>query len=382
MGRMRFENAMVFGPDFRFHKGGFSAENGRFSDVLAASGETAEDLGSAYVIPGLIDIHNHGNSGCDFSDGDAEGLKTIARYLARHGVTSFAPASMTLPEEQLARAYRTAAAFRKQAPEGCSVLRGIQMEGPFFSEKKKGAQNAAYLQAPDFAMFTRLNEAAEGLIRIADVAPELPGAIEYIQQASKAATVSLAHTDATYEQAKAAFAAGATHVTHLFNAMPSFLHRAPGVIGAAAENPKVRAELICDGMHVHESAVRAAFALFGAERICLVSDALSCCGMPRGDYMLGGQKIFLDGTVARLADAPDTLAGSANNLFGLFTIALSFGVPLETAVRAASSNPACALGVQNEVGSIQNGLRADFLVLNGDFSLGRVFLGGREIGRD
>lgn len=379
---MRYENAMVFGPDFRFHKGGFSVENGRFSAMLAASDEAGEDLGGAYVIPGLIDIHNHGNSGCDFSDGDAKGLRKIARYLAQHGVTSFAPASMTLPEEQLARAYRTAADFVREAPQGHAVLRGIQMEGPFFSEKKKGAQNGAYLRAPDFELFTRLNKAANGLIKIADVAPELPGAVGFVEQASKVAVVSIAHTDANYREARAAIAAGATHVTHLFNGMPSFLHRAPGVIGAAAESPQVRVEIICDGMHVHESAVRAAFAMFGAERICLISDALSCCGMPQGEYMLGGQKIFLDGTVARLADAPDTLAGSANNLFGLFGIALSFGIPLEAAVRMASYNPACVLGVQGEVGSIQNGLRADFLVLNGDFTLKRVYLSGGELGRD
>ena len=376
---MRYENAMVFGPDFRFHQGGFSVENGRFSRVLAAGEGESLDLGGAYVIPGLVDLHNHGNSGHDFSDGDTAGLKTLARYLAKHGITSFAPASMTLPEEQLSAAYKTAAAFAKEQPEGCAVLRGIQMEGPFFSEKKKGAQNGAYLKAPDYDMFLRLNEAANGLIKIADVAPELPGAIEYIERVSKICTVSIAHTDANYEQTKAAIAAGAKHVTHLFNAMPAFLHRAPGVIGAAAESPWVMGELICDGMHVHESVVRATFSMFGAERLCLISDALSCCGMPQGEYMLGGQKIILNGTVARLADAPDTLAGSANNLFGIFQTALTFGIPAEAAVRMASYNPACALGVQQEVGSINNGKRADFLVLNNDFSLRRVFLAGGEL---
>ncbi|MEA4869167.1 MAG: N-acetylglucosamine-6-phosphate deacetylase [Christensenella sp.] len=376
---MRYQNARVFGPDFRFHQGGFAVENGRFLHVLEAGDVAGEDLGGAYVIPGLIDIHNHGNSGHDFSDGDAAGLRTLARYLAKNGITSFAPASMTLPEEQLRAAYAIAAAFAGEQPEGAAVLRGIHMEGPFFSEKKKGAQNGAYLVPPDYEMFRRLNKAAGGLIKITDVAPELPGAIDYIERASKVCTVSIAHTDANYEQAKAAIAAGARHITHLFNAMPQLLHRAPGVIGAAAESPSVMAELICDGMHVHESVVRAAFALFGAERLCLISDSLSCCGMPRGEYMLGGQKIMVDGTVARLVDAPDTLAGSANNLFGIFRIALSFGIPAEAAVRMASYNPARVLGAEGEVGSIDNGKRADFLVLNGDFSLQRVFLAGREL---
>ena len=376
---MRYENARVFGPDFRFHTGGFSVENGRFSHVLAEESGESVDLDGAIVIPGLIDIHNHGNSGHDFSDGDAAGLRSIARYLAQNGVTSFAPTSMTLPEEQLLAAYRVAAAFAQEKPEGHSVLRGIHMEGPFLSQKKKGAQNGAYLIAPDYEMFLRLNQAANGLVKITDVAPELPGALNYIERASKVCTVSIAHTEANYVEAKAALAAGVKHITHLFNAMPPLLHRAPGVIGAAAESPDVMAELICDGVHVHESAVRAAFGMFGANRLCLISDALACCGMPEGKYLLGGQRIVVDGTVARLADAPDTLAGSANNLFGIFRIALSFGIPAEAAVRMASYNPACVLGVEDEVGRIDNGMRADFLVLNGDFSLRRVILAGKEL---
>ena len=379
---MRFENALVYGPDFRFHKGGFSVENGRFTDVLAERKTQTIDLDGAYVIPGLVDIHNHGNSGHDFSDGDALGLTIIARYLAKHGITSFAPASVTLPEDVLARAFANAAAFAVDAPEGASVLRGIHMEGPFFAEKKKGAQNGAYLQKPDLEMFLRLNEASGGLIRIADIAPELPGALDYIRAVSRVCRVSIAHTEANYAQAKAAIAAGVTHITHLFNAMPSFLHREPGVVGAAAEEPGVSAELIADGMHVHESVVRATLKMFGAERIILISDALSCCGMPNGNYMLGGQKIILDGTVARLADAPETLAGSANNLFGIFRIAISMGISAEDAVRMASYNPAKAIGAEGEIGSIENGKRADFLVLSKDFSLKQVYLGGNVLQND
>lgn len=379
---MRYGNAMVYCNDFHFHRGGFSVKDGRFDDVLTDSDESAIDLDGVYVIPGLIDIHIHGNSGYDFSDGDAAGLAIIARYLAENGITSFVPASVTLPEDQLKHAYEVAAAFAQQAPKGCAVLRGIHMEGPFFSERKKGAQNGAFLRAPDLEMFLRLNHAANGLIKIADVAPELPGAEEYIRQASITCAISIAHTEADYQQAKTAIAAGASHITHLFNAMPPFLHRAPGVIGAAAESLGMYAELICDTIHVHESVARAAVAMFGAERICLISDALSCCGMPSGSYMLGGQRILLDGTVARLADAPETIAGSANHLFGIFRIALSIGISAEDAVRMASYNPACAIGAQREVGSIDNGKRADFLVLNRDFSLRKVFLEGVAVRSD
>lgn len=375
---MRYENAVVFGPDFRFHKGGFSAENGRFVNVL--SEETGGvDLNGAYIVPGFIDIHLHGNSGHDFSDGDLEGLTAIARHLAKNGITSFASASVTLPETQLNAAYENAVRYTRQTPSGCAALRGIHMEGPFFSEKKKGAQNGAYLRTPDVEMFLRLNKTAQGLIKIADIAPELPDAMGYIEQVSRVCRVSIAHTEANYDTAKAAIAAGATHITHLFNAMPQMLHRAPGVIGAAAESPQVTAEIISDGLHVHESVVRAAFSMFGPERLCLVSDALSCSGMPSGEYMLGGQRIFLDGMVARLVDAPETLAGSASNLFELFRKAISFGIPAEAAVRMASDNPAHVIGADGEAGSIADGKIADFLVLNSDFSLKSVFLAGREL---
>jgi len=378
---MIYANALIFGPDFRFHTGGFSVENGRFTNVLLE--ETGGvDLGGAYVVPGFIDIHLHGNSGHDFSDGDFAGLTAIARYLAKNGITSFAPASVTLPEAQLNVAYENAVRFAANTPADCATLRGIHMEGPFFAEKKKGAQNGAFLQSPDYEMFLRLNNTARGLIKIADVAPELPGAVDYIEKVSKVCRVSIAHTDANYDTAKAAIAAGATHITHLFNAMPPMLHRAPGVIGAAAESPQVTAEIISDGLHVHESVVRAAFSMFGPERLCLVSDSLSCSGMPSGEYMLGGQKIFLDGTVARLVDAPDTLAGSASNLFGLFRKAISFGIPAEAAVRMASFNPARVIGASGEVGSIANGKRADFLALNSDFSLKRVYLAGSDLVRN
>ena len=211
----------------------------------------------------------------------------MARYLAENGVTGFAPASMTLPYDVLESAYLTAKRLRDEQPEDCAALLGINMEGPFFSEKKKGAQNGAYLRNPDWEAFEHLYEVSDGLIRIADLAPELPGAVEFTEKASKLCTVSVAHTDASYDEGRAVYEAGATHLTHLYNAMPGIHHRKPGVIGAASECEQVYAELICDGQHVHPSAVRMAFRLF-PERICLISDALRCCGMPDGQYTLGG----------------------------------------------------------------------------------------------
>lgn len=375
---MFFKNANLYTQDFRFHLGGFQVENGRFAQVLPQEiPADAVDLEGAYVIPGLVDVHNHGNSGKDFSDGDYEGLKTMATYLGSCGVTSFAPASMTLPYEVLAKAFATARQLKDEAPQGCARLMGIQMEGPFFSEKKKGAQNGAYLRNPDFEAFRTLEEGCNGLVRIVDVAPELPGSVEFIQKAKELCTVSVAHTDASYDEAKAAFDAGATHVTHLYNAMPGIHHRKPGVIPAAAENEAVRAELICDGLHVHPASVRFAFRAFGSERIVLISDALRCCGMPDGEYELGGQQVFLSGGVARLADG--TIAGSATNLFDCMVKAISFGIAPEDAVRVATWNPACAIGAQKEIGSIAEGKLADFVVCSPDFARKEVYIGGVRI---
>ena len=374
---MNFKNAMIYTEDFRFVPGAFSVENGKFSNVLGAPQADAVDLHGAYVIPGLIDVHNHGNSGADFSDGDYDGLVKMAGYLAKNGVTSFAPASMTLPYDVLERAFATACRLADEAPEGKAVLRGIQMEGPFFSEKKKGAQNGAYLRDPDFAAFRKLYEGCGGLVRIIDVAPELPGACEFVRQAKELCTVSIAHTDADYDAAHAAVEAGVTHLTHLFNAMPPLHHRKPGVIGAAAEAEQVMAELITDGQHIHPSAVRLAFRLFGPERMVIISDALRCCGMPDGEYELGGQAVFLKGGVARLADG--TIAGSATNLYDCMLRAISFGIAKEDAVRAATWNPARQIGCLDTVGSIADGKRADFVVCDENLNRKAVWLGGKEL---
>lgn len=380
----RFGNVTAdesFGDEARADAFGEKAAGGtdqnRAAEESRAEAECI-DMGGAFLLPGLVDIHTHGNSGYDFSDGDPEGLRHMGRYQAAHGITSFLPTSMTLPYETLDAAFQTAAEYLKSEEQGAARIMGIHMEGPFFSEKKKGAQNALYLRLPDAEAVRKLNDRCGGLLRIVDVAPELPGAEEFTKSVagSGLSRVSVAHTDASYEETKAVFRAGADHVTHLYNAMPDIHHRYPGVIGAAAEEENVTAELICDGFHVHPSVVRMTFRLFPG-RVCLISDSLRCCGMPDGIYELGGQQVTLKDHAARLSDG--TIAGAVSNLFDDLKNAVRFGIPLNDAVKAATIIPAAAIGCDHLIGSVEKGKYADFVVCDRELNILQVYVGGKQV---
>ena len=376
---MFYKNARIFTGDFQFHNGAFEVKDGLFGEVLPEKVPAdAIDLEGATVIPGLVEVHSHGNSGADFSDGDYEGLKAMAKFYAQCGATSFAPASMTLPYDVLSVAFANAKQLKEEAPEGYSRIMGIQMEGPYFSYKKRGAQNAAYLMEPDFEGFKKLYDECGGLVRIVDIAPELPGAAEFVAKAKDYCTVSIAHTDCTYDDARAAVDAGVTHLTHLYNAMPGIHHRNPGSIPAGVENENVQAEIICDGFHIHPASVRLAFTMF-KNRMILVSDSGRCTGQPEGyQFDLGGQMAELRGGVAKLVGT-DTIACSASDMWKCLKNTISWGVSEEEAVRAASYNPAKALGAQDKIGSIETGKYADFIITDANYETKRVFIGGKEI---
>jgi N-acetylglucosamine-6-phosphate deacetylase len=230
---------------------------------------------------------------------------------------------------------------------------------------KKGAQNGDFLHVPDVEMLRRLQAAAQGCVKLVTVAPEEPNGIEFVRQAaSDGITVSLGHTTAGYDIAKAAYDAGATHTTHLYNGMPSLHHREPSVIGAASDSPNAKVEIICDGIHVHESAVRLTFRLFGKERVVLISDSLRATGMPDGIYPFGGQEIEVHGNRATIAGHPETLAGSVTSLMGCVRQAVKYGIPLEDAVRAASYNPAQAIKIDDRAGSLEIGKEASVILLD------------------
>ena len=365
---MIIRNAQIFLGD-RFVSGGISFRD-RVEAIGVVEGPADLDAQGGYLIPGLVDIHTHGAIGEDFSDGNPAGVQKLGQWYASQGTTSFLATTMTLQEPALNAALDAIRGYRRAGGAKCA---GIHLEGPFLSYSRRGAQNPENLHRPDVALFQRLNARSGGTVRLVTVAPEEPGALEFIRAVSKICTVSLGHSAADYETALAAYQAGATHATHLCNGMPPLHHRAPGLIGAAFD-AGATVELICDGLHVHPAMVRMLFQLFG-DRVNLISDSLRCAGMPDGDYTLGGQPIRVSFGKATLLDG--TLAGSSISLLEGVRRTVSFGIPLERAVYAATTAPARSVGI--EAGEIAVGGPADLILLGPDLSLRGVWIDGQPV---
>ncbi|WP_278854652.1 N-acetylglucosamine-6-phosphate deacetylase [Gordonibacter pamelaeae] len=358
---MRIINGSVFDGEGFVERDVYAAD-GRFVEEAARAedGETV-DASGCYVIPGLVDLHFHGSAGADISDGDLTGLHKMGAYEASRGITALCPATMTLPEDVLMRAAQAASAYEPAADEAALV--GINMEGPFISPSKVGAQNPDYVRNPSAEEFRRLQEAAGGLFKLVDIAPEEPGAEEFIREMADEVRISLAHTCTDYDTAVRAFELGARQLTHLYNAMDPMHHRKPGPIPAAVEHGEVTAEIIADGVHIHPAMVRLAFQLFGDDRMILISDTLRAAGLEDGTYDLGGQDVTVRGPVATIDNG--ALAGSVSDLMRCLTVAVrDMGIPLASAVKAASANPARALGLDAERGAIEPGKVADAVLLD------------------
>lgn len=373
---MLIKNVKIYTEDKEFVPGEIAVDNGKFADPAAEAADVSEVLDGegCYMIPGLVDIHFHGCVGDDFCDAKEEAIANMAKHEASVGITSICPATMTLSEEELHSIMKTAGAYT--GTEGAKLV-GINMEGPFISVKKKGAQAADFIRKCDTELFRKLQEESGGLIKLVDIAPENDGAIEFIRDVKDEVVVSIAHTVANYDEASKALAEGASHVTHLYNAMPPLNHREPGVIGAARDDEKCHVELICDGVHIHPSVVRATFAMFGADRVILISDSMRATGLTDGQYTLGGQDVFVKGPRATLADG--TIAGSATDLMGCLRVAVQrMGIPLEDAVGCATMNPAKEIGIYDRCGSIAPGKDADFVLLDEDLNVKAVYVNGKK----
>lgn len=369
-------HAKYLDEDFRLVQGDIEIEDGKILRVGKDLPRKEEDLavdcaGSYTVVPGFVDVHIHGCAGADTCDATREALEAMAAFLLAHGVTSFCPTTMTTSRETIQAALLAAKDMMDHPMEGGARVVGVNMEGPFIAKERKGAQKEEDILPPDFPLFQRFYEESGGIVRLVDVAPEQPGGLDFLEKASQLCTVSIAHTTADYDQAKAAFDKGVTHATHLFNAMSGLHHRKPGVVGAVFDDSRVRGELICDGFHIHPAVLRAAFRLLG-DRALIVSDSMRANGMPEGEaFDLGGQMVTVHQGKALLPDG--TIAGSVTNLHQEIKNLVSFGVPFEQAVKAATLLPARAIGLDGEIGSIAPGKRADLVVLDENLDIAAVY---------
>jgi N-acetylglucosamine-6-phosphate deacetylase len=346
---------------------------GRRVEVVALDGR--------WALPGFVDVHVHGGGGADATNGDPEELRALARFHARHGTAALLATTVPAPPERLLAALDAIRAVAAAAPdeEGAVVL-GAHLEGPFLNPRRAGALATEHLLDPDPALAARL--LAGGGVRIVSLAPELPGAAALVRQVVAAGAVaSLAHSDATYEDAEACVMAGARAATHAFNAMRPLHQREPGVLGAALADDRVTCEAICDGVHVHPALVRLLHRAKGAGRAMLVTDAISATGMADGAHRLGDREIHVAAGRATLPDGK-TLAGSTLTMDRALRIAVEHcGIPLPDAARMAATTPAQLLGIADRMGVLAPGRRADIVVLEPDLTLAGVLLGGRWVRR-
>ncbi|WP_112466222.1 N-acetylglucosamine-6-phosphate deacetylase [Streptomyces triticisoli] len=329
------------------------------------------DVRGHWLVPGFVDLHNHGGGGASFS-GTADDVLTAVGTHRRHGTTTLVASTVT---DDMGTLVKQAGLLSELAEQG--EIAGIHFEGPFISPCRKGAHSEALLRDPDPAQVRRLVDAARGRARMMTLATELPGGIDSVRLlAEQGVIAAVGHTDATYEQTVEAIDAGATVATHLFNAMPPVGHRAPGPVTALLEDERVTIELINDGVHLHPAALELAFHHAGPERVAFITDAMDAAGTGDGRYMLGPLQVEVAGGVARLVEG-GSIAGSTLTLDRAFQRAVTVDrLPVEHVVAALSANPARLLGMDDRVGSLEPGKDADLVLLDEDFALKGVMRRG------
>ena len=370
---MFFINGTIINADFKLETLDMEIDKGKIIRVQKSIDYKEDDMvidcEGYYISPGFVDIHTHGAAGFDCSDGYREAVEGVAEFLITKGVTSFCPTTMTMDKVDIIQAVRVIKGCMDKPCKGARVL-GINMEGPFISPEKSGAQAKESITEPDYDYFREVYEASGKNIKIVDIAPEINGG-SLIRKFKRDCVVSMAHTTVDYAGALEAMDKGASHITHLFNAMSGLSHREPGLVGAALDDSRVTCELICDGYHIHPAVLRTAFAML-KDRAVIISDSMRGSGMPDGEkYELGGQTVNVSKGKATLADG--TIAGSVTNIHQEIKNLVSYGIPLEQAVKSATIIPAKVVGMEKEIGSIEVGKCADLVMLDKDLEIVGVY---------
>lgn len=374
---MIIKNGRLLTEDFSFTTADIS-----FSDTITAigkdlAGETAFDATDCYVVPGFVDTHMHGALGKSFLETDEEGSRAVCDFEAKNGTTSLVPAISAAVEEKMQAAVRNIVATAKKAPTGAKLM-GIHLEGPFFALKYKGAHLPENIRTPDAQEFDRLYEVADGMVKIITMAPETENGLATVRHiANRGVTVSVGHSNATYDEALAAFDAGATQTTHTFNAMSPLNHRNPGVVGAAMLRSDITCELICDFFHVHPDAVKLLLSIKGSDKITMITDSEVGTGLPDGEYLVNGRTLTVREQKTYTEDG--TIAGGTSVLLDGVKNLVSAGIPLCDAVKMAAKNGAVAAGIYDRVGSLSVGKDADILVLDRELNLKAVFVNGKRV---
>ncbi len=373
---MILKNADIYDENFNLIKADIKINGEKITEIGDELSGDSVDLLDYMILPGLIDIHIHGRAGADTGDATPEALSTMSESLVKKGITSFCPTSMTLSFEELLKIFQNVKEMKNKV-QG-AYIHGINMEGPYIAMSKKGAQNAAYVRNPDKDEFKKLYDGCDGNIKIVDIAPECDGAEEFIKEVQPYCPVSIAHTAADYDDAIKAFELGVRHITHLYNAQSGLSHRAPGVVGAVFDRAKkdgIRAEIICDGFHIHPAALRIAFENLGEDGSIIISDSMRAAGHFDGEYDLGGQTVYVKNGKALLSDG--TIAASTSNVFDELKNVISYGIPIKQAIKSATINPAKAIRVDDQTGSIKVGKYADILAVDKDFNIKLVMVKGK-----